>query len=498
MDVWFVSGIDHNIMLRYEESDVKSRFTEFHFAVRGTNPIPKKIHLDGVRYGPLQNFYYITPNKPDPYHMKVVLEIGHIELYIDNVLVAEHNFPPELDNYDESAIFGLRAGSGIGSSETHFDNVRVYRIIDELDVPYFSQKNSDWNKLGYYYDSTNENIEYWGCALTSAAMLLKNHGLNYLPDSTPLNPLTLNNWLVEKSAYGNDGAIVFSTIADLSEEIVNNLPSGEEVSFDALENFRQDGLEIDYDVIDASISSELFPVIFKEKTLNSPSKFHFDVATGVIKSGEKYLIKDPANKNREVFEQPPDKLLSAIFLGPSNTNLSYITFQVDEEITINVESPSGKMATQNVNDIPMSHYTLEFPIGNYLYPEMSSGDPFWEFEYKYPETGKYKIELSSTEDGWFDLYSFIIDKEGGDNYKKRSVFISKDLPSIHHFDYNQESIDDFTFARHVDKATVISDIDALYRMGLIKRKGVARYLKRMTILYDRFSRWNSRVSRKFS
>ena len=73
--------------------------------------------------------------------------------------------------------------------------------------PYFSQQDPTWG--GEIYDRADSigpffcgtTIAGCGCAITSAAMLLKYHGVNNAPNGQDTTPETLNNWLKENNGY---------------------------------------------------------------------------------------------------------------------------------------------------------------------------------------------------------------------------------------------------------------------------------------------------------
>jgi len=116
-------------------------------------------------------------------------------------------------------------------------------------------------------------------------------------------------------------------------------------------------------------------------------------------------------------------------------NLSYLTVQINERVNMTVTAPDGKVSNKESSDIEYSHFTRELPLGNYLYPEKSSGNPYWEFDKKYPHKGVYTIFLQSNEPVSEKLYIFSIAKRGGSFIEKKFYDIdSKGITLLLHND----------------------------------------------------------------
>ena len=73
-----------------------------------------------------------------------------------------------------------------------------------LSVPYFSQNSLPWGPTEYDNSSgkiSNPTMDRWGCAVTSAAMVLNYHNIKKMPDGTDLDPGSLNVWLKNNKGY---------------------------------------------------------------------------------------------------------------------------------------------------------------------------------------------------------------------------------------------------------------------------------------------------------
>jgi hypothetical protein len=133
----------------------------------------------------------------------------------------------------------------------------------ELPVPQFRQSDPKWHldHLG----NTDGTLGAEGCAVTSAAMVLKSYGID-------TDPQRLNNYLTGNEGYVGNGWLVWEKAAELSggsvEKAYEDLPS--------------------YWLIDSNLLHGN-PVIVR---IRFPSGItHFVVVCG--KEGYDYLIRDP-------------------------------------------------------------------------------------------------------------------------------------------------------------------------------------------------------------
>jgi hypothetical protein len=137
-----------------------------------------------------------------------------------------------------------------------------YRTV--IPVPAFQQDDPLWGDqlLG----NTIDTIGQEGCAITSAAMVLRAYGVD-------TDPQRLNAYLTTHGGYFGDGLIIWEAAAELGrgqvKKVYEDLPS--------------------YALIDAQILKHN-PVIVRLKLRNGTT--HFVVIVG--KQGWHYLIRDPA------------------------------------------------------------------------------------------------------------------------------------------------------------------------------------------------------------
>lgn len=300
---------------------------------------------------------------------------------------------------------GLRAGTG-GSTTTEvwFDNVVVTQLPDttsapantptptptptptntptptpsgvptgsptptlpSLNVPDLKQYTGGWENI--IYDHTLKTIKEWGCALTSASMILQYHGHNIFPDG-------LNDWLKLQL----DGYIRNSLINWLAVSRYTFL--NKSVSSPALEYKR-------LNPTDTNLINELEnnrPAILKVPG-------HFIVAKS--QTSDSFGINDPGYSDRFTLDSYSNTFSALNTYLPTNTNLSYLLLVLNYDNNLKVYDPSG-------NEIVGFTFTEEF----------LSGETLKIFQYPTPTIGKYRVEITGT-DTPFKLESYFYNQDG--------------------------------------------------------------------------------------
>ena len=332
-DVKFVRGTDHNIAFRFTNSSIADKWYDIHFQTPGSFVLER---VPPIPPGAV-NITYPTQNREQPYHLKITVNTGIIKMSVDNVEVLNYSYN-STGELEPTGRFALRAGVGADSnSETYFDNIVVANIDSPLNVPLLKQTSGPWQ--GNIYDTANlwnpasPTIKAWGCAMTSAAMVLTYHGITKLPDGTGLDPGTLNTWLNNQDdGYVGEGLINWLAVSRLSKlaKTINNI-----TAFDALEYRRKAGSD------SAQLRTDLDnnqPDILEEPG-------HFIVAKGIHDTT--FDINDPYYSDRTQLTSYNNTFLSLGRYTPSQTNLSYIMLTVDPSVDILFTNASGQKAGSN-------------------------------------------------------------------------------------------------------------------------------------------------------
>jgi hypothetical protein len=237
----------------------------------------------------------------------------------------------ELKPYIGSRSFALQASVGsISSSRSSFDNI-VVTVPDAptLGVEHIGQGDEPWGGMEYDTASawSDGGITFWdwGCALTSAVMIMRYHGITTMPDGQPVNPLSVNNWLLANHGYFNGGLVSFPSISALTKEISTTYgtPTLE------YSGTNTEPLEKALTSVDASL-----PAI-----LQVPG--HFVVVEGRVgDSPFDAFIQDPAGSKKQLsllMKRPA----SARFFTPSHTDISYLEIAADPATKIELKTASG-------------------------------------------------------------------------------------------------------------------------------------------------------------
>ena len=332
----------------------------------------------------------------------------------------------------------IKCGGHIDPNEISYENL----YLVNLNVPLFKQTAEPWQ--GLVYDSANlwspasPTINSWGCALTSAAMVLNYHGLFKLPDSAVITPGTLNAWLKnEKDGYVRNGLVNWLAISRLSKKAKQ---SGYN------ENFHHDALE--FNRLGSNSQNQLktdlengIPGILEEPG-------HFIVAKGETNSS--FLINDPFYDRLTLSDGYQDLYLSLLRFTPSNTDLSYFMFIGDQNLSL-------KLLDQNNNEIGETFSLL--PIQNSLNPDQKSGSVATEFLKKNPESGDYKLTINADTLSLYAVDLYLYDINGDPYLKTITGFINNGKPDTFLFTYDHDNSNNVTYKKVVTYSSFIEDIN---------------------------------------
>jgi hypothetical protein len=304
LDFTPLAGVDRNVSFGFQ--DVKNWY-EIHFISTEYNLV--RLENGVVK---LNVFSPFIMENGKTYHVKIQLFEGKIQIFIDDVKIADQNDWSFDQNYGR---IGIKAGTGsVAPTRAYIDNVVVRSYVPDdgkqLHVELLKQFDPKWKDQEYDTAtawSDRPTIQRWGCALTSMAMVLRYHGLKTLPDGTELNPSTLNTWLKSQAdGYLNEGSLNWVAVTRLTRLI------SEKFNTPKLEFSRAGS---DLNIAKSEINANR-PVI-----VQLPG--HFLVADGVPSDQSTVTIKDPAYIYTKL-SQHKDPVLSLSKFIPSHTDLSYI------------------------------------------------------------------------------------------------------------------------------------------------------------------------------
>ncbi|PIR79720.1 MAG: hypothetical protein COU25_03850 [Candidatus Levybacteria bacterium CG10_big_fil_rev_8_21_14_0_10_35_13] len=318
----------------------------------------------------------------------------------------------------------------------------------DLNVPIIKQTSLPW--ATQIYDSANiwspsaQTIKSWGCALTSAAMVFKYYGYEKLPDGTPLNPGTLNDWLKNTpGGYIRNGLVNWLALSRLSKLAKDT----NELSFNALEYKRVNGY--DPNELTENLNNG-YPEI-----LGVPG--HFVVAKGI--NGNTFNINDPYydKYTLEDYENTFNSLGTYI---PSSTDLSYIMLVVDENVNISFK---------NSNYEEKGDSFIQEPLDNDQ-GDGTSGQPVNMFYFPEPDNGTYNLELSSSSDQNYQLDVYFYDVDGNVKILNLNGFVSEFNDDSFEIDFDKLLSDNSSII--VLSNNFRFDLGVLLESGDIKNRGI--------------------------
>lgn len=334
--------------------------------------------------------------------LRIEYSSGKYKIKLDNYQIVTTNAFSREPKY-------IWIGNPMTTGGTLFSSFEVdYVKVSSIDppsstFPYFSQLDPKWKDE--VYDSADKwaglgknGIGRWGCALTSAAMVLQKNGVKAL-DGSDLDPSKLNTWLKSQPdgylGLGYLNWLALTRYARLSHE-AGHSPTKLE--------FTRSG-------------TPTFPSI-----IGLPG--HFVVVHG--EDGSNWLVNDPANKT--ITTLPKSTALSSVnTFMPSMTDLSYMLFSSTPAITTSMIKEHGK----NLN-IDWKNEQVSDVVDNSAGPTNRIG------LVSKPETGEYELKVSNTSDkpANFDIYLY--DKFGNPFVKK--LLIGKHSSIKFEIKYNKDKL----------------------------------------------------------
>ena len=251
--------------------------------------------------------------------------------------------------------------------------------LPDLSVPDIKQYSSPWNDD--IYDtanlwSSNPTIERWGCALTSATMVLKYFGHN-------INPDTLNNWLkAQADGYIRNGLLNWLAVSRYTR--LHDSPTSPILEYRRLGNSQTD--------------------LIAELTAGRPAILaepgHFLVAKSQTIGS--FGINDPAYTTKPTLASYGNTYANLGSYRPTHTDLSYIMLVADAGINL---------AAFDFANNPVGQTSLELPLVDDIGNSATSGTPLKIFLLPIPPTGSYRIELSGPSRA-YQLDSYLYNPQG--------------------------------------------------------------------------------------
>ncbi len=356
-------------------------------------------------------------------------EVQNLELPIENCC------SPILNDSNNLYLIGGHDGQYY-SNIWKLDLSNLFKA--DLLVPSLKQKDSSWGSLVYdnanLWSPNNKTIGTWGCAITSASMVMNYYGLTKIGPNTLLNPGTLNTWLQSQSdGYMQNGFVNWLAITRLTKSIANINPLFE---FHALEYERNSTFTID------NVKEDLNKNI--PDILEEPG--HFVVAKG--SSGNTIKINDPFHSRESLLDGYNNSYLSVRRLIPSNTNLSYIMITGDSNLVFDLKIGSTSIGST----------FLQGPLVNQANLSQDAGKSIRILLLKQPASQPYNLILSSSKLTSYNSSIYFYDSNGASKIIKLSGLIKPGKNDEFNIRYNQDSNLLNTIEKKVNFSSLLNDI----------------------------------------
>ncbi len=441
-DMTLVSGTDHHFAFRYANVN-----DWYNFHIQS----PNKIIFQRMNNPSGGNIIYDDFSNGQTIHFKLTINRDHLQVYIGQnpqKLIYDN---PQMGNYYRTGKIALQGTAGSDpSSETYFDNIIVTSIDEtippfDLKVPLIKQISDPWQSQ--IYDSaikwsSSPTIRSWGCALTSATMILNYYGINKLPNNTPLDPGTLNTWLKnQKDGYIGNGFINWLSLSRLSK-LAKNI--NKITNFDALE-YSREGFA-DKEKLRDNINNNI------PNILEVPG--HFVVGKGI--NGNTFNINDPFYSKFSLAEYG-NTFNSMGTYTPSNTDLSYIMLTVNPEINLELKDESGKVVGTNFVQEPI---TSDSNLNQ-------SNQKIRIFYLKNPISQKYKLNIITSKSITYLLRFYFYDINGNVSTSEQNGIIDTTKTDLYEIQFNKENAEQSKNFRIVTFQDLINDINQFKIQKLI-------------------------------
>jgi len=382
-------------------------------------------------------------------------------------------------------------------SSFEVDNIYIESLDEDLPVEHFSQRDPEWKDEEYDFSSQRNppgwrDIGRWGCAMTSAAMVLNYHGFDKGPDGQDTNPLNLNQYLKDEGGYDDAGGVSWSIFPNYANDALknNHVPA-------ALPNLEFIYDDFDLDLLRNNIEDTtpgIIEIVMNDQGTDKwwDDDLHFVVAKGV-KEDDSILIDDPWDIEEEeavLQEKYPGKEYRRIgrFLR-NHSNISYIWLVLYGQAEVLVENEGNKAGVDKngieYSEIPNAQYFEQGVPANPDDPNVRYGDGIGSkvFLLPKPATGEYKLIFSGNNGTEldFDLHTFA--RQGGHHRFDIEDTFSCQENINYLLSYSFESEDEPVFEETPADASYQSltcKINHFYSQRQIKRRWFKNLLIRIT------------------
>jgi hypothetical protein len=341
LDILPVTGVDRNLAWGYQNP---VNWYEVHF-------LPNFFELVRLRQGQVawQQSTTFSLTTGVWHHLKISTTGGQLEIWIDGVLIKALS---ESGYSENPGRIALKVGTGsVAPTKVKFDNVVVTQLVDarelHLNVPAIRQDDPQWAEAEY--DSAGEwssfapsTISRWGCALTSAVMLLRYHGFEHFLTGENITPLTLNSWLLQQvDGYIAEGWVNWLAIIRLAAELRQH--------FSTLTTPLP---QLQYHYQSWTNWTEGIKKVAEQLRQHQPAILelpgHFVVSNGLTVAEDEVFVRDPASdidKVKSLGKPIQSGRFFTASIEPELLNLRYWLFVLPRGLRLKIINEAGEPVT---------------------------------------------------------------------------------------------------------------------------------------------------------
>ncbi|MCL5432978.1 MAG: C39 family peptidase [Patescibacteria group bacterium] len=326
----------------------------------------------------------------------------------------------------------------------------------DLNVPLIKQTSDPWQSQ--IYDSANRwsplspTIRDWGCAMTSAVMILKYYGINKLPDNTDINPGSLNTWLNNQpDGYVGDGLTNWIAISRLSKLAKTHNP-----------DFKYGALE--FSKIWGDDKNQLTNDIKNNQPDILEVPGHFIVGKGIKENT--FNINDPYY-DRLTLEDYSNTFLTLNRYIPSDSDLSYIMLTSEGSLKISFKDSSNN---------PLGVQFTQQPLVNDSDNSKTSGKPLEILYVQKPDGGDYQVYLTAENLKIYELKIYLYDQEGNVNIKNQKGILDPAGQDIININLDKNDSSNSSIKKIVTFQSTINDVNRLRKLNLILNNAISKNL----------------------
>ena len=357
---------------------------------------------------------------------------------------------------------------------------RIGLAEELLPVPYFSQSDLLWGSD--IYDSKTLTMSSLGCAVTSAAMILKHYNVQKTPGNAAtglpikdLNPGTLNEWLKSQNdAYFRNGSTNWALISKLTKLSHDLDPTSPK-----LEYFSSPSASL-ATTLEASI-----PAILNLDYPPSPADTHFVVATKV--QDATYAINDPYYADRTTLSPYYSTINRIGFYKPTNTDFSYLILAANADVALTLKDETGTSVGEQYIDKPIFDQLNQAPSGNQALKILY---------YKQPPDQQLTLELTSGSNRSYQLDTYIYDQSGEGRMQTNTGIVGPADIDEFEVTVNPTSFDDSDLILLVTFDSLRQDIQSTLTLNWIRQQSTADALTNKANLAEQYASAGDRKNAK--